>query len=462
MPRTPLTIAILLFLAVGTWVGAQDLEEPPRGPFGLSMVTTVSGEKADIEDFHPNRTCSICHKTPRNEMRGSMHAATHTDPFYRAFAELAREEAGEEVYTYCSGCHAPSGVVSGLIPGTAEEELPREVLDGTSCDVCHQITALTGNEGPWGEPGNASVVLAPGGDVKFGPLSELDTTPAHDAEARDFFTSSEYCASCHTIIHPLNGLRIEHTYDEWKESIYAANDIHCQDCHMRSVEDAIKVARDLAPQPQPVAPWVRRGEPRPVSMHTFVGANVEAGLLAGGFEHAKLAEQRLKSAALLRLEPRATDDGTVSLDVVVENVGAGHNLPTSLTELREMWVEVRVTDAKGKVLHESGAVAPESDLPDHSGGLIRFGAQTVDAKGEITYKPWEAVGFAWKRLVPPKGFTRDEVRFTPPADAAGPFTAEARLLFRISPPSVVRMVMKEKAFVPQIVEMTSARVEIPR
>jgi hypothetical protein len=470
MLRTPLVILSSLLLAAGAWLAAQDSpdshdvpaahaspETPPRGPFGFSMVSTKSGETADIEDFFPNRTCSICHKQQRTAMKGSMHSAAHHDPFYRRFAELAREEAGEEVYTYCSGCHSPSGVVSRLIPGTADQDLPREASDGVTCDACHQVTALTGAEGPWGEPGNASLLLAPGEHVKFGPIDDIASSPAHDGEARDFFTRSEYCASCHTIIHPINGLRIEHTFEEWKNSVYAENDIQCQDCHMRSVEEAIEVARTLTPAPKGMAPWARKGDPRPISLHAFVGANVEADTLAGSEQHAAWAEQRLKSAATLELEVKAAEGESVTFDVIVNNVGAGHCLPTSLTELREMWVHLRVTDAAGKALFESGTLDEVGDIRE---GAIRFGAHTVDAAGDITYKPWEAVGFAWKRLVPPRGSTRDEVRVPLAAGVTGPLTVHARLLFRISPPKVVEMVMGEEAFDPKSIERTTARIEV--
>ena len=277
--------------------------------------------------------------------------------------------------------------------------------------------------------------------------------------ASDFITKSEYCASCHTIIHPLNGLRIEHTYDEWKRSVYAENGIQCQDCHMRSVEDAIQVARTLRPVEKTEAPWARRGEPRPISAHTFVGGNVEADVLVGGSEHSKMAEQRLKSAATLDLEVAAEEgaEGTVALDVLVTNVAAGHNLPTSLTELREMWVHVRVTDAAGRLLHESGELDRAGDIGE---GAIRFGAHTLNAQGEVTYKPWEAVGFKWKRLVPPKATTRDRVNVELDDAAAGPLSVEARLLYRIAPPKVVKMVLGKEAFEPRIVEMATARTEI--
>ena len=61
---------------------------------------------------------------------------------------------------------------------------------------------------------------------------------------------------------------------------------------------------------------------------------------------------RLKSAARLevRAPASAAPGASLGFEVAVTNVGAGHNLPTSLTELREMWVEVTIRDAGGERL----------------------------------------------------------------------------------------------------------------
>jgi hypothetical protein len=40
----------------------------------------------------------------------------------------------------------------------------------------------------------------------------------------------------------------------------------------------------------------------------------------------------------------------VLLDVLVYNVAAGHNIPSAVTELRRMWVDLQIRDARGKVL----------------------------------------------------------------------------------------------------------------
>ena len=453
-----LFVTFVLSLLPGVrWLAGQEPSAPPTGRFGLSRIATASGRGARLRAFSSNEDCALCHARQWQEMKGSMHSVAHHDPLYRSFAELARAEAGEEIYTFCSSCHSPAGVVSELIPGVKEEQLPELAKAGVTCDVCHQVSALTGHEGPWGEPGNASLVLEAAGQRKFGPADVIEPNPAHDGVRRDFFQTSEYCASCHTIIHPINGLRIEHTYDEWKDSIYAEKGIHCQDCHMRTVEEAIEAARTLQPVPKQLEMWAHEGEPRPTSRHFFVGANADADVLAHGPEHAAMAVARLQSAATLELQSAQCTEGKLRFDVVVTNVGAGHSLPTSLTELREMWVHVEVRTAAGELLYESGQLDSQGEIVD---GAIRFGAHTVDADGQITYKPWEAVGFGWKRLIPAKESARDTLQVDLPDGSRGSLRIGARLLYRTAPPHVIAMVMGDEAYEPKVVEMATANTEI--
>jgi hypothetical protein len=131
---------------------------PPMRQFGYGLISTPDGEPVDAIGFLANESCAICHERQAREFMGSMHSASHDDPLYRRFAEAARKEAGEAVYAYCSTCHAPVGVASGLIPKARDAELPEEV----TCDMCHQVSALTGSKGPWQEEANGSLLLQAG------------------------------------------------------------------------------------------------------------------------------------------------------------------------------------------------------------------------------------------------------------------------------------------------------------
>ena len=450
--------AALLALAAFAFQKPSTPKEPPVGPFGLSRVTTPDGKPVPAAGFTTSEDCSACHARQTEEFEGSFHSVSHRDPLYRAFAELARKEAGERVYAYCAGCHAPAGVVSGLVPGTPEEQLPDNVKAGVQCDICHQVRGLSGSEGPWGEPGNASLVLDPG-KAKTSMRAEIKANVAHTAQRAEFLGSSEFCASCHTVIHPLNGLRIEHTYAEWKKSVYAEKGIQCQDCHMRTVEDAARVARTLERVSVMGKTSELSGIEREIRPHWFVGGNVDAERLTGSKAHAEMAVARLKSAAELVIGTPTRSAGGPELvfEVAVTNVGAGHALPTSLTELREMWLHVRVCDASGALIFESGALDDHGELTP---GSLRFGSVLLDAQGRPTFKPWEGVSFGYQRVIPPKGTERERfVARLPPG--AGELSIEARLMYRIAAPHVVKAVMGEKAFDPTLVEMTMARVKVP-
>lgn len=447
---------LILLVLVSGILAANLTQERVRGPFGLSLVATGDGKPVAPESFGVLDDCSVCHARHAEEFDGSLHSVAHHDSLYRAFAEMARREAGEEVYAYCSGCHAPGSVVSGLVPGTPESEVPDNLKAGVQCDVCHQVSALSHSTSPWGEPGNGSLVFTPG-RAKAARSATIKANPAHEARQAEFLGTSEFCAACHTVIHPFNGLRIEHTYDEWKNSVYAQHGIQCQDCHMRSVADARTVASTL----QRVQPLGRSSEmsseDRPISPHRFVGGNVDAERVGGGADHAAEALERLKSAAKLGLEVQqlGTAGSATVFTVLVENIGAGHSLPTSLTELREMWVHVRVVGEGGAVLFESGALDEHGEVPREA---FRFGSQLLDRHGKPTFKPWEAVTFGWKRTIAPKGVEKENFRFD--AGQARVATIELRLLYRIAPPHVVKAVMGEKAFEPSVVEMATHSVKL--
>ena len=102
--------------------------------------------------------------------------------------------------------------------------------------------------------------------------------------------------------------------------------------------------------------------------HYFVGANAVVTKLLGSEMHAKMAVERLQNAAdleLIRSESYSKNELS-RLKVKVINSGAGHYLPTGLTEVRQMWLYVKITDAEGKVLLQSGAVDEGGNIDEHA------------------------------------------------------------------------------------------------
>ena len=190
-----------------------------------------------------------------------------------------------------------------------------------------------------------------------------------------------------------------------------------------------------------------------------MGGNANAEILGGSAEHAAMAEARLQSAARLEIEhPASVAAGrALEFDVVVHNVAAGHSLPTSLTELREMWVTLEVRAEDGQILFHSGHLGPDGEIPE---GAMRFGAIAGDARGDVTYKPWEVHQFLQKRLVPARGSASDTFRVDLPGSSSGTLLIEARLLYRSASPRALASLMGKRAFEPKQVEMANAVAEV--
>jgi hypothetical protein len=202
------------------------------------------------------------------------------------------------------------------------------------------------------------------------------------------------------------------------------------------------------------------GTDRAIHPHYFVGANVNAETLGGSARHAAMAEARLQSAAKLEVEPldSAAAQGTLEFAVIVSNVAAGHHLPTSLIELRQMWVDVQVIAKDGAVLFHSGELDPDGEIPE---GTMRFGAEGADAQGRVTHKPWEVAQFVYKRQIPAKGSERDTFRVALAEGTAGPLRIQARLFYRSASPEALAVLMGNAAFEPRQVEMARAEASVP-
>ena len=133
--------------------------------------------------------------------------------------------------------------------------------------------------------------------------------------------------------------------------------------------------------------------------------------------------------------PETVEQGNIAtVGVTVTNVGAGHNLPTSLTEVRQMWVELHVTDAAGKRLTITPAVWMMTETIDPKAKM--FNARAVDAKGKHTYKPWEINRFEYNNSIPPKGSSTTDYTFLVPAGTEGPLKVSATLRYRSYPQSL--------------------------
>jgi hypothetical protein len=442
---------------------ADKMAAAPSAACKPSNLAVAGGRTLKPEDFEEPKACGKCHQRQMKGWEGSMHSLAFKDPVLQAEWALAYKATEGKALNDCGGCHTPIGVTTGTVkfdPSLGKHggfTVAKQGEHGVSCDVCHSVSGSTAKNTPIGQPGNASIELNPG-ETKYGPLQK-SVSGYHETQYSELHTKAEFCGSCHNIFHVENRFPIEHTYDEWKSSPYAQAGIPCQDCHMVPVDVANQVAdRMVRAKDVPnhglggLAAKGAKVEREIVHDHGFVGGNaVIAAALGspGAEEHKAEAIKRLQSAADLDMDVRTGKGGAQELRVKVTNLRAGHHLPTSLTFIRRIWLDVAITDDQGRVILRSGELDANNRVDEDT---VIFGNHSVDKTGKSTINPWEIASFTQLNTIPPKGFRYGKYAFKLPADAKS-FKVEAKLNYQSYDQAVADKLLGKGAVLVPTIEM---------
>jgi len=412
--------------------------------------------------------CGGCHNAILAQWKGSMHANALIDPIFQAATKLflseVTSEGDREEALACVRCHTPFGHLSKTAETTAADYAAATETLGTRsgifCDFCHSVQASAG-------VGNAPFLVdaADGGNaqkIKRGPRTDA-VSPYHATAFSDLHTKSEMCGMCHDVTHTFNGMPIERTYTEWRESPYNTGDpastVYCQDCHMRQLPGVPATGSTArADNPGVSAPGGR--ERAHIFTHYLVGANAAIpALFDSGEQNAAIAYENLQNCATIEITtpPYPAVWQNADIQVRVHNVGAGHYLPTGLSEVREMWLEILVKDAGGRTIFQSGGVDGEGNL-DSQARL--FNIVLADKEGNHTINVAMADRIVSDTRIPPKGYRIEHYTFLVPLRGILGYTVEARLQYRSAPQSTINALLGSAAPTLPIIEMTSASAEV--
>ncbi len=342
------------------------------------------------ELFQPSEACG-CHSTFIEQWSRSMHAQSMSDPLYLTKLEEAEKATDGAIGPFCKKCHAPAAEMTGEIakgsersPGTGE---------GINCSFCHQISGMSK-----GVIGNVSQLVDPSG-VRRAQLK--DPQAPHPTAYSELHEKAKICGGCHNVNHPINGMHLESTFSEWEKGPYAKKGIVCQDCHMSTKPGEIG----------PTTGQAAGGAPQRDNIYQmiFVGGQV-------GLGPSDVATARLQSAATIQLEiPEIVSAGeSAKTKVTITNSGAGHYLPTGLTEVRQMWLEVTATGADGSVVKL---------------GERMFGTILEDDAGNAPVELWDATKIKSDDRIPPLESVTNEYDFSMPA-GADRSSVKAALLYK--------------------------------
>lgn len=407
--------------------------------FLRDTIKASESNQIKSSDFQSPDVCSGCHASKFEMWETSAHALAEVDPIYKAAFKESSHDTDGLTDAFCSKCHTPIGAMSGEIPPADGSNMSDIAKKGIQCDFCHTVSGIE-------HIGNAGYISSPG-DTKRGPFED-SKSPTHETKISKLHTSADFCGMCHNVNHPVNGLKLEGTYSEWKEGPYAKEGVVCQDCHMTP---GVTKHVDNPGQSSEIAE-----ERHHVWTHYFVGGNTVLPMLYDDKERALMAEDRLKKAAAIEIKNAAAENGQLAFDVVVKNIGAGHYLPTGLTEVREMWIEITVTDSEGKTVYSSGSTDQSGAV---AGSPRYFRTVLADASGKPTMKFWLAASILEDNRVPPRGEVSSPYKI-PVASAKGALKVSAALNYHsMSQEEADHLLGKDMVKVP-VVRMTSTETSV--
>ncbi len=323
---------------------------PPKSPYaGVDRAALTA-----------TRSCALdgCHPTVVDDFRHSNHFRSPETHHFQRIMALLESELGARNTLLCAGCHYP------LAAATDEPDF-RHYADapGFTCVSCHALREVNLDAGP----ARSTFVLDP-------PLAHLRMLV--DANGED---EPSALALALIRMNPIGHGRALRT------RLVGENDL-CLACHHNeihaSVDPGFERPKCTSCHMQPQAMLDRPGNAR---NHLFPGANTAVpavlddpstaetlrGFLTGekklyldnwgsAWELRPRGESGQHRALWLRTSADLVGDvhpgSTVELRINTTNVGIEHHFPAAPLDLIDVWLDVELRDAAGRVLLASGAV----------------------------------------------------------------------------------------------------------
>ncbi|HMB15817.1 MAG TPA: multiheme c-type cytochrome [Pelovirga sp.] len=404
----------------------------------LANQLVVEKQQFAPGSFDDPDNCLACHYDIYEQWSKSMHAYAWENKWYQDDYQRAHRETDGATDVFCAACHAPIAARTGQLPPHDGSQFDATSKRGISCDFCHTVTAIE-------RTFNMGHVSAPG-PMKYANRGDGES-PYHGVVYSKNHTDAVFCGSCHNVKHPVTDVAVIDTYDDWLSGPYAEQGITCQNCHMTPTPG-------IGSNPGKSSPI---GQERDnVAFHAFVGGSVIAQRNMGNEHQAQLAEEMLKAAAKLSLESKVTDN-QLALTVHVDNVGAGHKIPTGVTYIRKMWLEVQLVDDNGGVIYSSGLVDDKNHVdPD----AVFYRLLFKDSDGNLTGKSWLAVDIGYDRRIPAQG--RDTEVYSIELPATGAYRADVRLMYRSLSQETLDFHEGDESEKIESIEMAKASVTLER
>ena len=420
----------VLFSVMGCSYGAP---QPVRSTGHALRPSLLNAPSLDVSRLAKTDDCADCHADVASHWMHSAHAyASFDNPWYRAGVDQFREARGKEESRFCAGCHDPLLVLSGDID---REVNPDNELAyaGITCLVCHNVESTRPD-------GNASFTLTDA------PLLLPDPASPEEIEAHRVrltmppLRTAALCGSCHRsfsgpAIGNENHLPGIDDLGDWASSAFAGSvqdhltsveENSCQGCHMRKV-----TASDAE---------MAGASDGTVSSHRWAASHTAMATQLPGAEHAQQATDELEGAVVVDIgavragprryvlprESRLRGGERLVFDVLLDNQETGHRFPGGVRDIHDVWVEVEVRDAAGRLL----AMSRPTDGGNDDVFVLRSTVLDAAAEPEILHQVHRFAAPAFDRTLPAHDAQAVRYSMVLPRRIELPLRVSARLLHR--------------------------------
>lgn len=455
-----------------------------RGPvegekyFHPSASRTANGKFIPADRLMNNQYCLECHPDAYNSWVHSAHRfSSFNNPFYLFTIQQTRElalkrDGSVQMSRWCAGCHDPAPFFSGAFddPEFDMKKHPTSQA-GITCVACHSITSLHGAEVGMVGNGNYTIeepihypfVASPTNSLAFWVNKQLvKGKPEFHKQTflKPFHKTAEFCSVCHKVGIPyeVNNykefLRGQNHYDTYllsgvsgvnARAFYYPDTarLNCAECHMplqksddfaarqygtnqfRAVHDhlfpsantGMAAVRDESPEDR--AEVIRRHQ-------EFMKDSIRIDLFGlkedGGIDGRLIAPIRPTTPAV---EPGRS----YLMETVIRTVKLGHPLTQGTVDSNELWAEMTVTDADGRVIGRSGGRGPHEEVDPWSHFLNVY---MLDRDGyRIDHRNAQDIFVPlYNNQIPPGAAAVLHYRFTVPPETKGPLRVQAQVNYR--------------------------------
>jgi hypothetical protein len=459
-----LSSAYYLYSPIYSDLPAIDNYEYSYGPhpFRPSQTETIDGNFIDEKEISNSHRCFSCHEDISKQWVSSSHKQAASDPAYVKNISLLVESKGISAARYCEGCHSPVALLTGqLTPGGkhgGDSQSPAH-HEGLSCISCHGIDSLPHRKGL------ASYTFSPPKDYLFAQSDNtvlinihnllVNVSPRqHKSDfSKPILKKPELCLACHKqyMEEDFNNwgwVKLQDDYSAWVDSPFSNKNKHdfsnaevkiCQDCHM---------------------PLVQTNDPsadinRNSKSHRFAAANTFLPSINGDkeqLEHVVAFLQSNKMKVTIDIPKRdnslrtlhSIDESirdsldnphyyylgeTADINIIISNIGVGHNFPAGTTDINQAWIEIMAQDADGNLIFQNGNI-DELGFVDKNSYFYK--SIPVDKKGQHVWKHdlFNMTGKSFNRVVKSGESDIANYKFEIPAWANSPLSITATLKYR--------------------------------